>query len=149
MIISLDFSTRRGSSRTRWKELPENLSPKTHEISRIEQHPTILNQTLSILHLHHRERGRSGIWTVRSRFQIFRGWMRMPLKGTKLEKLRKEILSLNGPGQWSWSGSRRGRKGALGAPGCVHAEEDSRETRRTGAVWKSREVWRNLAVELL
>lgn len=40
-----------------------------------------------------------------------------------------------------------GRKGASGAPRCVHAEEESRETRRAGAVWKSREVWRNLAVE--
>lgn len=111
MIISTWRKYRRRHDDSCTKGIPENLSPKTHVTSRIEQqHPIILNHSLSILfHLHHPiERGRSGIWTVRSRFQIFREWM--PLKGTKLEKLRKEILSLNGPGQWSWNGSRRGRK---------------------------------------
>lgn len=92
------------------------------------------------------ERGRSGIWTVGSRFQIFREWMRMPLKGTKLEKLRKEILSLNGPGQWSWVEERE-RWVLQGASTRKKTRVKRGEPGGGGAVWKSREVWRNLAVE--
>lgn len=70
----------------------------------------------------------------------------MPLKGTKLEKLRKEILSLNGPGQWSWVEERE-RWVLQGASTRKKPRVKRGEPGGGGAVWKSREVWRNLAVE--
>lgn len=51
----------------------------------------------------------------------------------RAEKLHKKILSLNGPGQWGGGASRGVEKwdeGAVGAPGCVHAEENREHRRR-------------------